>query len=150
MMTISKAPRRFDDWPTRLAEAIDAERSIPFEYGVSDCSMFAANIIRAIRGDDIFGRYRGRYKTKRGAYSITRGNPTNWVDRVGVDFGLIEIDPAYAQRGDLVAIENNGDPGLGIVWLDPHLIVGKPERDEPPHIILVDTLEAHVTRAWRI
>ena len=55
-----------------------------------------------------------------------------------------------AQRGDLVAIENNGDPGLGIVWLDPHLIVGKPERDEPPHIILVDTLEAHVTRAWRV
>lgn len=149
MATDNKAPR-IHDWPTRMDAALKAESDIPFNYGSSDCSMFAANIIKAIRGVDIFERWRGKYRTKGGAFRIAKGDPGTVVDKIAGEFGLVEILSPYAQRGDLVLIRNNDELSLGIIWLDPSFIVGKPKTEKPPHIILVCCDDTNIVRAWRV
>lgn len=142
--------RRFHDWPTRMAEALLVEEKVPFAWGESDCSMFAANVIKAIRGDDIFERYRGRYKTERGAYRIAKGHPENVVEKIIEDHPLQPINPDRAQRGDLLAIRQNEENALCIVSLDPRYIVGKKDADEPPYITMIDRDRVEIIRAWRV
>lgn len=125
---------RNEGWERRLADAIEAARARPFAWGVHDCATWAADVRRAITGDDLADAWRGRYRTAAGAARLLR--------RLG--FGsLIEAATArlgpplpsvlMARRGDVLA-----DPGaraLGVcvgawgLFLTPDGLTERPLAD---------------------
>ena len=104
---------RFEDWPQRLDAAIRAAKGRPFSWGDHDCTLFAANVVRELTGEDPAAMYRGTYSNKEEA------------DTAIVEAGSLEtlviaalgepISPKLAQRGDVVMIETEEDgEALGI------------------------------------
>lgn len=94
---------RREDWPERLAAAIDAARELPFAWGEHDCLMFAANCVQAMTGEDPAVDFRKTYRTARGAaWTVARAGGM----RVGADARLGErVLVLRAQRGDVVLVE---------------------------------------------
>ena len=64
--------RRLEDWPERLAEAIEAANERPFSWGRHDCCLFACDAVMAMTGVDPAKPFRGKYKTKRGAFGVLK------------------------------------------------------------------------------
>lgn len=104
--------RRFEDWPKRLDAAIEAARAKPFCWGAHDCALFAADIVKAITGEDLASAWRETYCS---ALQATRA-----LERDG---GLISVAnkalgnpvvPAQARRGDVVLRCGELGPSLGI------------------------------------
>lgn len=112
---MSVALQRFEDWPSRLAAHVETVRAAPFAWGVSDCCLFAADCILAMTGVDLAVEYRGRYRTKRGAYAVLKrlcgGGVEAAVHRM---LGAPLSTPLTAQRGDVVLIDTPDGPALGI------------------------------------
>jgi len=61
-----------------------------------------------------------------------------------VENGLTEIDPSFAQRGDLTVCETEEGPALGVVALDGRYMA---MATKPKGIILHPISNA--TKAWR-
>lgn len=101
---------RLRDWPLRL-EALMAERlAAPFEWGVRDCCLWAADVVLAVTGHDPAADLRGTYSSADGAPAIIkrlRGIPAACADRLGP-----EVLPALAQVGDVGLFEEAGHPAL--------------------------------------
>lgn len=106
---------RKEDWPARLNAAIDAARCRPFEWGVSDCALFAADVIEAMTGED-FGRpYRGTYNTSLGSLRAIRERGHDSIrDLMTSIFGQ-SWPPGLLQRGDIALWNNGHGDTLGIV-----------------------------------
>lgn len=123
------ALKRFEDWPTRLDAFIASRMKSPFVWGEQDCCMFAGSAVNAMTGVDLCARFREKYSTASGAAKILWDTETHSI-RVLMQFTaelwrLPEIPVSFAQRGDLVLIEQkrNGNQarmehGMGIVSLD--------------------------------
>lgn len=114
---------RFEHWPSLLSAFLDARRNARFEYGVHDCCLFAADALRAITGTDFAAQFRRQYYTRFGALRRMREHcipPTveNLAAQVFASFGLREIAPGYAQRGDVLVLQQPHDTALGIIALD--------------------------------
>ena len=110
-----------------------------FEWGVSDCCMFAADIILAKSGVDLADGYRGTYTSK-----------SESVDAIAEFDSLVELldsnfDRIYninlAQRGDVVTFK--GGNGVGVIWSGCILSMN------PDHKGLVKALD-EVEFVWRI
>jgi hypothetical protein len=43
---------RLADWRVRLAAVVEQHRNMPFEFGVNDCCLFAADCVQAMTGVD--------------------------------------------------------------------------------------------------
>jgi len=106
---------RRHDWQARLDAVLRAAETRPFAWGRHDCALFACDCIAAMTGEDPAARFRGRYRTARGAYGALR--------RIGGarDPGALAtkllgaaVSPAFARRGDLAEVETDGGPALGI------------------------------------
>lgn len=104
--------QRLDDWPTRLAEFIEARRERAFSRGVSDCCMFVADAIEAMTGNDPAARWRGLYSTDKGAYRLLRDNG-GVVGLCSLVLGS-PIPSALAGRGDVVLIDAPEGEALAI------------------------------------
>jgi hypothetical protein len=103
---------RFERWPEALVEVIEAARAAPFVWGVHDCSLFSADCVKAMTGEDR-AEWRGKYKTARGAEKhIKRYGGMDAV--AAIVFGGEAIPPLMAQRGDGVLLETEHGPCLGI------------------------------------
>lgn len=105
---------RREDWPSGLAEVLERARHEAFAWGQHDCCLFAADVADALCGTQIAARFRGRYKTARGARGLLR--------RLGGLDGLMtlagpEIPVTLAQRGDLVALPAEDGPQSAGVML---------------------------------
>lgn len=104
---------RIDGWESRLLYALQENRK--FEWGACDCCLFAADIVRGISGVDPAEKFRGKYKSKRGADRI--------ISRLGGLRAAIsaqlgdEIIPNLAMRGDVVLLNNAGREVVGVVNL---------------------------------
>ena len=111
---------RFEDWETRLAEAL-ADMSAP-QWGKNDCAMRAFGAIAAITGVDIGEPWRGQYSTEFGALrQIVEFGCTDMegvAEKLAGQHGLEEVPVLTAQRGDLVLVDSDQGPALGIVGLD--------------------------------
>ncbi len=143
--------KRLDDWPSRLADIQLTETEVPFQWGVSDCALFAADVVEAMTGVDPAARWRGKYKTPRGSMRFGKGDPANVVEKIASENHWTEIVPAFAQRGDLVSFDAPTGPALGIIASDPRYIMSKIQSDAPPHIVLIPRRGAvAIFRAWRI
>lgn len=148
---MSRRPRltRLEDWPARLEAAIRAAYGRPHAWGEHDCCLFAADLVDAQCGSAIARRYRGRYRTARGARGQLkrRGGLEALVAPIGP-----EIAPAFAGRGDVVELapdpeiaETTALEGAGITL---GICVGERVAAlAPGGLALVP--RAAIVRAWR-
>lgn len=99
---------RLHDWQLRL-EACLAERwAKPFEWGVLDCCLFAADCVEAVTGVDPAADFRGSYDSKAGAYRLV-SRLGGFRAMAGARLGA-EIPVAMAQAGDIGFV---GDDSAG-------------------------------------
>lgn len=106
------------DWPERLAAVIQAAHGRLFCWSERNCAFFAADAVRAMTGWDAAARVRGRMRTRRGAMAALArygaADVAALMAKVAAGRGLPEIAPGFAQRGDVVLVETERGPALGI------------------------------------
>lgn len=140
-------------WDTRdFHQFLQQRKNSPFEWGVHDCALFAADGIEAITGVDIASAFRGKYSDEAGARAAIKEvcNGETVADAAAwcaAQHGLRELQhPLMAQRGDLVIYEDvvTGQPISGIVHLSGrHLVAAGPRGLKRVGIHMV-------RRAWHV
>lgn len=107
--------KRFEDWPRRLQETVDAARRRDFVWGESDCCLFVADAVKAMTGTDFAARYRGKYKTRRGAMSLLKKIDGGGVQEAAARaLGAPLAHRLTARRGDVALIDTPDGDALGI------------------------------------
>ncbi len=101
---------RKENWPEKLNEFLSADHV--FDWTTCNCVLFSANAVVAMTGTDFARPYR-KIKTKRGMLA-----------KIGREYGDVAnaataklgepIAPLMAKRGDVVAVEIEGNKALGI------------------------------------
>ena len=103
---------RRSDWEARLsaylAERID---TVTFQWGLTDCALYAADGILAMTDTDIAAAYRGKYSTAAGSIRALKRYGGGSLKET-VDAALPAKPIGYARRGDVVMSE--GAVGLCI------------------------------------
>jgi hypothetical protein len=105
-MKLNGSGLRRADWTLLLEVYVDRHRHTPFEWGVHDCVQFATGWVEMVREDltprdDLSGLM--SYSSAAEAVRIMgRGSLTDLVESWGE---LARIQPAFAQRGDLVLVQ---------------------------------------------
>ena len=105
---------RVENWPAALAAEIASAQNKPFAWGSHDCGTFAAAVETAVTGETGFGDALGGYKTAIGAARKLRKIGFATIEDL-VAARLVEITPSFAQRGDVVAIDTDLGPAIGVV-----------------------------------
>lgn len=101
---------RRPDWVARLWETVQAHEGVPFEYGIHDCSLFAARCVDAMT--DSAWADSLDYHDKRGAVRFLKkegGLESAVSRRLGAP-----IKGRAARRGDICFIEVEDGNGLGV------------------------------------
>jgi hypothetical protein len=121
---------RTQDWDTRELDAFLREQEkAPFQWGVNDCCLMAANAIQAFTGTDIADDFRGKYTTELEAFRLikTVTGGTSVEDAAAYcaqKHALTEWhSPKLAQRGDLVVIQDGEQVIAGIVHLSGRHVI---------------------------
>lgn len=136
-------------WEELLSEYLVEMQDKPFKYGELDCALFACGAALAMTGVDLAADFRGRYDSDLSAARViiaftSGGDLEDLAVKVAQQFGLEEVAPLFARRGDIVLVPEetpNGRKALAIVGMDGWSLVGPgPRRYE-----LKDAL-----RAWRV
>lgn len=104
--------QRFSDWPTRLAEFIEARRERAFSWGDSDCCLFVCDGVEVMTGADPAARWRGLYTTEKSARRLIRDNG-GVAGLATLAFGGPVVAP-LAGRGDVVLIDTPGGDALAL------------------------------------
>ena len=122
--------QRTTHWATReLHDFLESGATKPFQWGVHDCCLFAADAILAMTGADIADAFRGKYDDEASAFSLIKsvtGGSTvaNAAEYCAVQHELEEYPyPLMARRGDLVVVEESGRLIAGIVHLTGRHVV---------------------------
>ena len=103
------------DLPHRLGAYVDAARARPFSYGSWDCCLFCADWVLAATGFDPAAEYRGRYRSKRGAYALLKRLAGGDVDAAWTQAcGEPMPNPLFAVAGDICMVETDLGMTLGI------------------------------------
>lgn len=105
---------RYSDWPARLAAYIGAVRDRPFEWGRFDCALFAAGAVMALTGRDPAAGLAGTYADAVGAARTLRALSAADVEHLATLRLGDPIPPALAQRGDVVSVDTDAGPALGV------------------------------------
>jgi hypothetical protein len=109
--------RRFDDWPERLDQFVAGAIDKYFEWGSFDCCLFSCDAVLAITGVDLAADFRGSYSSELGAARLLakyRGvEGIAW--KVAAEHSILEVPVLMAQRGDIVIMDGERGPTLGIV-----------------------------------
>lgn len=119
--------RRKQRWPSILAEQIEAARDKPFAWGSHDCALWAADVVRAMTGEDIAAAYRGAYDDERSAREAMLRIDGGGLRAIGNRaFGPALNNVAMAQRGDVALVDVDGREAAGIV-AGPRVAVPGPD-----------------------
>lgn len=130
---------RIREWQSALAEVVALRMAAPFEWGVNDCCLFAADCVLAMTGHDPAADARGSYSDERGAARVLKklgGLAEIAAQRVGD-----EIPPAMARVGDVV---------LGKIDRECLGICGGETWHAPSASGLVASPMSTALRAWRV
>jgi hypothetical protein len=100
--------KRREDWPERLADYLDAQRDVAFDWASHSCAAFAAGAVEAMSGEAVDIPAHGSAREAAGLLAA-RG----LRERIGDMFGP-EIVPALAQRGDLVLVDIAGCESVAV------------------------------------
>jgi hypothetical protein len=136
---------RKPDWQSRLSEYVMRCAAKPFRYGDQDCGLFVAGAIEVMTGVDVAAELRG-YRNRTEAFArirtvCGRRRMDAIADHLAAQFGIEEIQPAFAQRGDAVQFRAGR---LGIVALHGAELL-TPFKDGLLRLPL-----SHASRAWRV
>ncbi len=66
--------RRAEQWPLQLSRFLRERNTVPFEYGVNDCLIFVADVVKLLTGFDPAEDLRGTYSTLQEADEIVKAN----------------------------------------------------------------------------
>lgn len=103
---------------TAIIAAMEVAAVEPMQWGKDDCALWAANILRPVLGYDPAAAWRGRYRTRSGAYRVLgKSNLANAIRAVARRHHWKRIYPTLAQAGDvgMVWTEWEGKPVLATV-----------------------------------
>lgn len=113
---------RIQGWEKAVEDYIQETAKKKFEWGVCDCLIFVSDAVQIICGKDPMSAaleddpdtIRGKYSTEKEAYKLI-------VQHRGTIFNIMDVhfktvDPAFAQRGDVVLQLVNGNMTFGLVW----------------------------------
>ncbi len=131
------AQLRTQDWPVRLADAIEEARERPFAWGRHDCATWAFSVAARLR-DAPPPSWVGRYTTRRGAARVLRRHGLALEDMGTAILGEPLTYPLHAQRGDVVFAE-----GAYGICIGTHIAQIAPEG------LTMKPLSA-AERAWRV
>jgi len=120
--------KRSPQWERDYHNFLIARAKTPFVWGQNDCCLFPADAIQAFTGVDPAADFRGKYSTEAEAlaliHSVTGGSTVEdaaaWCAQ---KHGLVEWtrngapSPLFAQRGDLVVLNDDGNLIAGVVHL---------------------------------
>jgi len=101
--------KRLPNWTISLAEQFRQAETRTFEWGSFDCALFACDCVWAQTGEDPAAEFRGKYATQEQAEAF--GSVSAIAERIAAQFGLSEIGPTHAGRGDVVLIDNQTAQG---------------------------------------
>ena len=109
---------RLYDWRARLAAEMDRQRRDPFTWGKQDCAIgFAAGIVEALTGVDMARDYRGKYSSPRGALKLLKDEGSDSLTHF-VATRLPEVQPAFANVGDIGVVASDGPLGEALCMID--------------------------------
>lgn len=112
---------RLPDWYSRLYQLISEKEGEKFKIGQNDCTLFAADIVLALTGEDLAAKYRGEYKTlKEGKALLEADGYSSNVDYLEKNFSEVHI--AFSNAGDLGLVKVGG--GHAIVAIMGGFAVG--------------------------
>lgn len=107
---------RVKDWPTRLIQLLQQRRTMPFEWGVNDCCLFAADAIEAVTGEDPAPEFRDRYSTELGSMRVLKREGYESIEEI-LRAKLGEPNPNKAPaRGDIVLVDYMGTLTVGVYF----------------------------------
>lgn len=118
---------RLPDWRPRLDAWVAKSGAMPFKWGVHDCGLNAGSVAEAVVGIDFAADYRGKYTTAQEGLALLQANGfANHAELAASVF--VEFPPAFAQIGDLAAVDF-GAAGLTLVVVAGHRLIGPmPDR----------------------
>jgi hypothetical protein len=116
-------------WAERAFHDFLVERArMSFAWGTNDCCIFPADAIKVITGEDIAADFRGNYTDEASAFALVgtvAGGKTvsDAAAYCATKFAMTEWPkPLFAQRGDLVTLEDSGRMIAGIVGLNGQIV----------------------------
>lgn len=113
---------RHQNWVERLNTFLEKSRNKTFRRGHHDCALFAGKAIAAMTGENFTKEYIGQYKNKEQAFELLKERGCKDLIAVAVKhLGEALPSPAYAGRGDVVAVKYQGEMALAIVDLSGRL-----------------------------
>lgn len=102
---------RIREWQSALAAVIEARMHTPFQFGHTDCCLFAADCVQAMIGRDPAADARGTYSDERSAARVLK--KMGGLDGIAATRVGVEVPPAMARVGDLV-LGTAGSELLGV------------------------------------
>ena len=114
-----------ETWKADLRSFLAAQADAPFAYGSADCGAFAGGAIEAMTGENPHAAVAGKYKTMKGALRALKR--LGHEDHIAYAAAILdEIDPLYAQLGDIAVVDSPEGPALGVV-VGAHIEIRTPE-----------------------
>ena len=105
---------KVDDWRSRLRKYLEDNTNTPFRLGLYDCGSFAGGAVEAMTGENPHAAVAGKYKTMKGALRALKR--LGHEDHIAYAAAILdEIDPLYAQFGDVAVVNSPEGPALGVV-----------------------------------
>lgn len=105
---------RLPDWRSRLSALVSAALQRPFEWGVNDCALFAADAILAQTGTDPATGWRGQYRSAREARTLMRARGI--ADKITLLASLLpEVPLSRADAGDIAILGIGDDLPVAVI-----------------------------------
>ena len=104
---------RKTNWQSALHDYIDSKRKTPHKWGSNDCALFSANAVKEITGMDYAKDFRGKYRSRKGAFKVLKERGCKTVEDIA-NLILEPIKPEVCMKGDVVSIIQDGEPSLGV------------------------------------
>ncbi len=99
---------RYADWEDRLDVFLYNRARFPFQWGVSDCAMFACDAIHAMNGSDPAHFFRGKYATQDDAFiwlkKFAGGDLFDAAIKIVNELKCVEVKSKQISKGDLVYV----------------------------------------------
>lgn len=94
---------RIEGWELRFSEYLKQMKTVPFEWGVSDCVLFGSRGFEVITGLNFYDQYLG-YTDEAGAAAIIEQNG-GLENLVSQHIGPAHKEFLKAKRGDVVLVK---------------------------------------------
>ena len=121
---------RTNGWEKRFNDVLEAKRKEPFAWGKNDCSLFAADCVKALTGIDFMKELRGLYASEEEAEAIIgyTGSLERTIENLLWPIHPVNICVTNAKRGDVVMVELGKKLAVG-VWDGQDALVPTPKSE---------------------